>query len=116
MVMKIFSGGSSITIDGKSFNGKNVSIVNGKVIVDGVTQDGELTGDINVVVHGDIDRLENSCGTVTAKAVGSISTQSGDVICEGVNGSVSTMSGDVRCTAISGSVSTMSGDVSRNFR
>ena len=114
--MKIFSSGTSVSIDGKTFSGNNITIINGEVIIDGVTQDGELTGDINVVVNGNVDRIENSIGTVTANAVGNVSTQSGDVNCDDVSGSVSTMSGDVYCDSISGNVSTMSGDIARRFR
>lgn len=100
-----------IVVDGREFRGNSVTITNGKVTVDGVAQDGELVGDINITVHGDVERLENSAGTVKANNVGSIATQSGDVNCGAVNGSVQTMSGDVDCGNIGGSVSTMSGDI-----
>lgn len=100
-----------INIDGKEFRGNNVSITNGKVTVDGVVQDGELVGDVNITVHGDVERLENNAGIVKANSVGSVRTQSGDVECGNVTGSVQTMSGDIGCGSIGGSVSTMSGDV-----
>ncbi len=105
-------GNGTITINGRQFTGRNVSISNGKITVDGATQEGELAGDINVVVHGDIDKLENSCGTVTANNVGSINTQSGDVECGNVSGSVKTMSGDIECGNVGGNIDTMSGDIS----
>lgn len=100
-----------INIDGREFRGNNVTIQNSKVTVDGVVQDGELVGDVNVTIYGDVERLENSCGKVVANKAGSIHTQSGDVECGDVSGSVQTMSGDVDCGSIGGSVSTMSGDV-----
>lgn len=100
-----------IVIDGREFRGNNVTITNGRVTVDGVRQDGELVGDVNITVHGDVERLENAAGTVKANNVGSVHTQSGDVECGNVSGSVQTMSGDVDCGSIGGSVSTMSGDV-----
>lgn len=111
--MKINLGfGSNVVIDGKSFSGSNISIQNGRVIVDGVVQDGSLTGDINVVVHGNINTLENNCGNVTAHDVGEISTGSGDVSCQNVSGSIRTGSGDVTCGNVGGSIKTGSGDVS----
>ncbi|WP_345842502.1 hypothetical protein [Shewanella algae] len=109
--MEVNMRSGKIVIDGREFSGSNITIVNGKVTVDGVVQDGELVGDINVTIHGDVERLENSRGKVVAKKAGSIHTQSGDVECGDVDGSVQTMSGDVNCGDIGGSVSTMSGDV-----
>ena len=98
-------------VDGKSFTGNNVQICNGKVVVDGVTQDGTLTGDVNVTVHGDVESLENHCGKVTAQNVGEINTGSGDVKCGNVGGSIRTGSGDVECGGVGGSIRTGSGDV-----
>jgi hypothetical protein len=111
--MQINMKNGRVVIDGKEFRGNNVSIINGKVTVDGIKQDGELVGDINIVVHGDVERIENSSGVVKANNVGNIKTQSGDVECSAVSGSVQTMSGDVTCGDIKGSVSTMSGDIIR---
>ena len=109
MNLNIRSG--HVVVNGKRYQGRNVTIINGRVTIDGVTQDGELTGDINVVVNGDVDSIENECGSVTAQNVGSINTQSGDVRCGDVSGSIQTMSGDVTCKAVKGSVRTMSGDI-----
>ena len=66
---------------------------------------------MNIVVEGDVEHLENDCGSVTARMVGSVQTQSGDVNCQDVGGSVQTMSGDVTCGSIGGGVTTMSGDI-----
>ncbi len=111
MRLKIKSN-SRVTIDGKTFTGRSVSIVNGKVTVDGQVQAGELIDEVNIVVHGDVQSLENSVGTVTAQNVNSIQTQAGDVKCADVAGSVSTVSGNVVCGRIGGSTSIMSGDIS----
>lgn len=109
--MQINMNGNRVVIDGKSFSGRSVSIINGKVIVDGIEQPGSLIGDINVTAEGNIDKLENASGSIKANNVNTISTQSGNITCGDVNGSVSTMSGDVRCNSIGGSVTTMSGDI-----
>ena len=113
--MQVKMRNGRINIDGREFCGNNVTINNGRVTVDGVTQDGELVGDINVTIHGDVELIENACGAVKANKVGSIHTQSGDVVCGDVTGSVQTMSGDIACESIGGSVSTMSGDVMHPF-
>ena len=111
--MNITMGGSGkITVDGKTFTGNNVSIVNGQVIVDGKTQDGSFTGPITVTVHGDVESLENHSGNVTANNVGEVSTGSGDVTCADVGGSIRTGSGDVDCNNVTGNIRTGSGDVS----
>ena len=52
--MRISMKNGRVEIDGRSFSGSNLSITNGKVTVDGVVQDGGLTGPINVTVHGDV--------------------------------------------------------------
>ena len=98
-------------IDGREFVGSCVSISDGNVVVDGVVQDGTLSGVVNIEVHGDVERLENNNGKVVANNVGSITTQSGDVECGDVSGAVKTMSGDVNCSSVGISISTMSGDV-----
>jgi len=106
------SGSGRVVIDGKEFTGNNIQIRNNKVIVDGKTQDGELVGDVNVTVHGDVELLENGAGDVTAHNVHELSTGSGDVKCGDVSGSIKTGSGDVVCGKVSGSIRTGSGDVS----
>ena len=109
--MNISMNNGTVTIDGKVFNGSNISISNNKVIIDGVAQEGELVGDVNVVVHGDVQSLSNNCGKVEAKNVGNLKTVSGDVNCGNISGGVQTVSGDVNCGDIKGSVKTVSGDV-----
>ena len=103
---------NGVTISGVS--GKNITIQNNKVIVDGkdITPD---TKEIHIEVHGNIDRLEvDACQKVSVTGnVGNVETLSGDVEVNGeIQGSVQTMSGSVDCAgAIKGSVSTMSGNI-----
>lgn len=110
--MKINTSGSSVTIDGRTFSGKSISIVGDKVVVDGVEQDGTLVGPISVVVNGSADSVETTSGKVEVTgSVGRIKTMSGSVRCADVSGDVGTMSGSVTCGAIAGNASTMSGDI-----
>lgn len=106
---------STIVINGVTITGgRNITIRNGKVIVDGkdVTPNAK---EINISVNGSIDRLEaDACQKISITGdVGNVKTQSGDVDVNGdIKGSVQTMSGDVDCGGpIGGSVSTMSGDI-----
>lgn len=111
--MKISMKNGDVVIDGRSFTGRNITINGDKVIVDGVTQEGTLVGNITVTVNGDVDQLSTTSGKVYATTVTSVKTVSGDVRCQDVHGNVQTVSGDVDCTKILGSVKTTSGDINR---
>lgn len=104
---------SQIVVNGVGFQGNNITIRSGNVIIDGndVTPESKT---INISVVGDITTLSvSSCDKITVKGnVDSISTQNGDVeIAGNVTGDVKTMSGDVDCGDIGGSIKTMSGDI-----
>lgn len=110
--MKITGKGSSITIDGRTFTGRSISINGDQVIVDGVVQSGSLVGPISVVVNGDCEIVENSTGYVQVSgSVGQIRTSTGDVTCGEVGGDVTTSTGDVQCGNVRGSVRTSTGDI-----
>lgn len=110
--MKINTGGSSVTIDGRTFKGRSISINGDKVVIDGVEQEGTLVGPVSVVVNGNADSVETGSGKVEITgSAGRVKTMSGDVRCGDVHGDVGTMSGDVTCSSITGNVKTMSGDI-----
>ena len=93
--------------------GKNISISNGKIIVDGV----DVTPDsknISISIEGNVETVTvSACDKIEITGdVGSVKTQSGDVkIIGNVSDSVQTMSGDVECGIVSGNIKTMSGDI-----
>jgi hypothetical protein len=94
----------TITIDGRTFSGRSVSIINGRLTIDGVVQDGSLSGVVEIkVTEGVLGELRTdasvSCGAVT----GNVSA-GGSVNCDGVGGSV-TAGGSVNCGTVRGSVS-----------
>ncbi len=119
---------NSISISG----GKNVSINNGKVFIDGknVTPDSkeiniQITGDVEnlsvdicnkISVQGSVNNLKNSSGDIDINGnIGSIESTSGDIEISGnVSGNIKSTSGDIKCGNISGSVSTNSGDIKHN--
>ncbi len=104
---------SSITINGKSYVGKSVTIVNGKVIVNGNEVTPEDSKTITINVEGDIDELNvDACEKITVKGnVKNIQTSSGDIDCGNVTGGIQTSSGDIECGDVGGSIQTSSGDV-----
>ena len=124
---------SQITINGVTISnkGNNISIINGRIMVDGinVTPENqkeikiEVIGDLNslscdmcqeLVVRGDVRDLTSISGDVEVKGEvrGNVETTSGDVTCGNIGGHVETTSGDVDCEGnIGEKVSTVSGNI-----
>lgn len=110
--MTVVGNGSSVTINGKTYSGRSISINGDNVVVDGVRQTGNLTGPINVVVNGNAESVETASGKVQIMgSAGKIKTMSGDVRSSNVLGDVSTMSGDISCKGVAGNSHSMSGDI-----
>lgn len=104
----------SISINGKSYTGNNVKVVNSVVFIDGKRVDGDDQKVINIVVNGYIEDLTvDACNKVEVKgSVKYVNTTSGDVDITGdVLGSINCTSGDISCGNVSGSVKTISGDI-----
>lgn len=104
--------GSSITVDGVSYSGSNITINNGVVTVDGVDQTQTLGHKIDVAVVGNVEFIKNGSGKVKVSgSVNSVQAGSGDVEAGYVTGSVNTGSGNVKCGDVGGDVKTGTGDV-----
>jgi hypothetical protein len=116
------------TINNRGYNGKSISIINNKIIIDGVdvtpnsktiniTIDGNvdnLSVDVcnNIIVNGDVNKLTTSSGDIDCDDVlGDIKTISGEIECGKVGGNISTISGDVKCKNVTGNVKTNSGNI-----
>jgi len=103
--------------NGKVVSGRNISITNGKITVDGKRIDvDENDKVINISVQGDVESINvDACEKVeiTGNAK-TVKTTSGDVLCQDVQGNVTTTSGDIDCNDVAGSVNTVSGDVIAN--
>lgn len=103
-----------IIVNGVSYEGNDITIRNGRVIIDGKDATPVEAKEINVVVNGDINKLQaDVCETLEVTgSVGSLSTISGDVSIDGdISGPVTTISGDVNCGSINGPVSSVSGKI-----
>lgn len=105
----------NININNKRYSGQNITVTNGKIIIDGqdVTPDSK-----NIYIHVDsfINEINvDVCDEISVGGdVGSVTTQSGNVnIVNNVNGNVKTMSGNVKCNNVTGNVNTMSGNVKK---
>jgi len=101
-----------ITINNRTYGGKSITIINGKVIVDGkdVTPDSK---EITISVDGNLDNLEvDYANTISIKGdVNKVRSGSGDISCGNITGGAQTGSGDIDCGVITGDVQTGSGDV-----
>lgn len=109
-----------IKINGKTYNGNSVSIVNGIVTIDGVVQDDgkRVSGDVRLVVEGDLVSLKTDLsvtmtgnvqgdvdagGSVACGNVGKNVDAGGSVNCDNVGGDVDA-GGSVNCGRVSGRV------------
>lgn len=109
--MQITVRNGTTTINGKTYQGRNIQITNKRILIDGVEQDGNIEPPIDVQVNGHVEHLDLEEGTIRTESAGTIKTVSGDVECGDVAGPVSTVSGDVEAGTVAGPVSTVSGDV-----
>lgn len=84
---------NSITINGKTIttNGRNISVINGKVKVDGKTIFEEHNQDINIEVNGNCNDIDTT-GNVTISGNCENIDCTGNVICYG------DINGDIDCT------------------
>lgn len=95
---------STIMINGKSYTGKNVSIINGKVTIDGVKQDGDaLMGIVKVEITGDPASIDTDAPVVVNGNVRGNVIADGPVTCGNVNGDVDA-DGPCTCHDVKGNV------------
>lgn len=104
------------TINGKTYKGNNISIIDGVIYIDGKIADksnASLNTTIIVKITGNVDSISTESGDVEVTGhAGKISTGSGDVSTGNCAGAISTGSGDVDINGqVYGSVKTVSGDI-----
>lgn len=115
-----FSASGTVVINGRSYSGKNVSIRNNKVYVDGVLADGGgqvAATTFDVRIEGPVTApvtLTNGTLTITGEVSGGVRTTSGDVVIHGnvAAGDVASTSGGVEVDGdVHGDASTISGNI-----
>lgn len=104
-------GNSSVAINGKTYVGRNINIDGQRVIVDGkqVTE----AAVVDIVINGNVEKIDGACDVKVTGDVGEIDTSSGDISVTGnVKGNVKTTAGDVEIGGnVGGSVKTTAGDI-----
>lgn len=104
----------AIVIGGFTLSGKNISIQNGTVTVDGVQQDIAISSEppMHIEIHGDVEKVETVGGDVVVNgSAGRVKTTSGDVRCGDVAEDVETLSGNITATKIGGNAKSLSGNI-----
>ena len=131
--MQKFTGGSNntITVNGRSFKGSSLSIVNGTIVIDGkkVLEPVEkeiivtITGDVKdlyldsgkITMEGDVGRLEVNHGKVemTGDVKENVSVKHGNLSCDNIYSDVEVNHGNVRAVTIHGATSVKMGNITR---
>ena len=95
----------NVIINGQSItcSGSNITIQNGKVIVDGKVIQSDLYGDVKVVVNGNVDKIDYSGSVEVHGNCGSIDCSGSCKIDGDVNGNIDA-SGSVTCGKVSGDI------------
>jgi hypothetical protein len=94
---------ATIIIDGRTFSGRSVSIINSKVTIDGVVQDGSLSGVVEIrITEGVLQELNCDAAVNCGEVRGNVRA-GGSVNCDNVGGSVNA-SGSVNCGNVGGGV------------
>lgn len=95
-----------VTINGVQFEGNNVTIINGKITIDGVSGvvgSSALCGVVEIrITEGTIGSLTTDASVTCGLVSGDVSA-GGSVKCDSVGGSVNA-GGSVRCEKVGGSI------------
>jgi len=115
----VFSTGSTIQINGQNFTGGNVSIINGKVIIDGEEVQYENNSKnpvINIVVQGNCGDITSDNGNITVQQnTNNVSSKNGTIKIDGsVAGSVDNKNGNISVRGnVQGNCITKNGNISK---
>ena len=93
---------STITINGKTYHGTSVSVMNGRVVIDGKEVKETAENTMHIEVKGDLASLTTDL-SVTAQTVHGNVEAGGSVSCDDVGGNV-TARGSMNCDDIKGDV------------
>lgn len=122
---------SKIVVNGHSVVGRNVTVLNGKVIVDGKKVDIPDAKEIIINIEGDLGSLQIDAGDVTVQGStgditsgagnvivgqdvkGSIKVEAGNVDCKDVYSDIKVDMGNIRASTIHGDAKTGMGNISK---
>lgn len=94
---------AKISIDGRTFTGNNISIIDGVVTVDSVQQNGTLTGQVQLKIEGTLDSLTTDASVNMKGQINGNVEAGGSVKCDDIGGNVNA-GGSVKCDNVSGSI------------
>ncbi|WXZ70521.1 hypothetical protein HUW78_07550 [Fusobacterium animalis] len=99
-----------------SIEGNSISVINNKIFVDGKEIEIEEEREINIIVEGNLDKLEVDCCnsikingvtkdvevtngnmTISGDVKGNINNVNGNIIAKIINGNCKTTNGDILC-------------------
>ena len=103
-------------IKNSSIEGNSISVINNKIFVDGKEIEIEEEREINIIVEGNLDKLEVDCCnsikingvtkdvevtngnmTISGDVKGNINNVNGNIIAKIINGNCKTTNGDILC-------------------
>lgn len=94
---------ATMSVNGITVTGNSISVVNGKVIVDGIEISGNFSGNVELKITEGIVQNIRTDRSVNCGAVGGNVDAGGSVNCDDVRGSVNA-GGSVNCDDIGGDV------------
>lgn len=93
---------SVVQINGKTYQGNNVVMNNGTIIIDGITVEGDFNGSAPIQMSGDIHSLRtDGSATVDGNVQGNVNA-GGSLKCGNIEGSANA-GGSLKCGDIQGS-------------
>lgn len=103
-----------VEINGQRYSGNNLSIVNGKVMIDGKeAEECSNSKTITINITGDVEgNVELSQGTINCGNVqGNVTTKQGNITSGDVQGDAINKMGNITCKNVGGNVDTKMGNV-----
>lgn len=128
---KVRNTTSKIIINGQSFVGRNVSMINSQVVIDGRRVDIGEAKDIRITIEGDLGSLtldhgivniSGNCGDIrvgqgnvntAADVKGEVHVDQGKVECQDVYSDVHVDMGNIKASTIHGSARTKMGNITK---
>ena len=111
-----FNTDSSIQINGETFSGGNVSIINGEIIIDGNKVNSSDSKTINIVVQGNCGDIVSDNGNITIEqSAANVESKNGTINIKGsVGNNVENKNGNIKIQGdVQGNCTTKNGNISK---
>lgn len=97
--------GSTIIVNGKVFetSGKNITITNNRVVVDGQVLSDEIKNNIEITINGNVENLTSEGSVKVNGNVSGLIQSGGSVKCKDVRGNINS-SGSIKCNDVIGNI------------